>query len=218
MKKTAITFLTFGLLLITGLKAQTLQDGIKALNGDRYGTAKSIFEKLIATNPNNLDAIYWLGQTYFDMDDNTAGRQLYEKTLQANGNAPIILVGLGHADLLDNKLTDARQRFEAALTASRNPKKGDDPNILYAIGRANVDAKLGDFKYAIEKLQAAAEKDPKNPEIYVQLGNAYRKADPGNGGNQAYQNYTKALEVDPSYALASIRLAKLFETQKIIQR
>lgn len=212
MKKTTITFLIAGL-FVAGLKAQTLQEGINHMHADRFKSAKAVFDKLIATNPNNLEAIYWQGQTYFDDDKNTEARQLYEKTLQSNGNAPLILVGLGHADLLDKKTNEARQRFEAALTASRG-KKGDDPMILFAIGRANVDAKAGDVAYAIEKLEAASQKDPKNPEIFLELGNAYRKAKPGEGGGQAFTNYKKALEINPGFAVADMRLAKLFETQK----
>jgi len=213
MKKTTITCLVAGLFSITVIKAQTLQEGINHLYADRFKSAIAVFEKMIAANPNNIEAIYWMGQTYFDADNNEAARKLYEKTLQSNGNAPLILVGLGHADLLDKKTSDARQRFEAALVASRG-RKGDDPEILYAIGRANVDAKAGDIPYAIEKLEAAAERDKKNPELFLQLGNAYRKARPGEGGGQAYTNYKKALELDPNFAVASLRLAKLFESQK----
>ncbi len=206
------TFLA-SLFLITGLKAQSIQEGVNHLNADRFKSAIGVFEKLIATNPNNAEAIYWLGQVYFDMDDNNAARQLYEKALVTSNNHPMILVGLGHADLHDNKTSDARQKFEAAITATRT-RKGDDPIILTMIGRANVDAKAGDFKYAIEKLKAATDKGDKNPEMYVQLGNAYRKANPGEGGGDAYQNYNKALEIAPTYVVAYIRLAKLFETQK----
>lgn len=213
MKKTTITFILSGLLWITGARAQSVQEGVNHLYADRFKSAVSTFERLLATNPNNIEAIYWLGQTYFDMDNNAAARQLYEKALMTNGSAPLILVGIGHADLLENKNSDARQRFEAAITASRG-KKGDDPAVLSAIGRANVDAKTGDFNYAIEKLETAVQKDAKNPEIYLQLGNAYRKARPGEGGGQAFTNYNKALEVSPTFAVASLRLAKLFESQK----
>jgi tetratricopeptide (TPR) repeat protein len=212
MKKTAITFLTAGLLLITGLKAQTIQEGMNHLYAKRDKSAAEVFNKLLATNPNNIEATYWLGQTYFNMDDNTAARQVYEKALATNGSAPLILVGIGHADLLDNKMNDSRQRFEAALTASRT-NKGDNPVIQTAIGRAIVDSKTGDFKYAIELLKAANLKDPKNTETLIQLGNAFRKADPGKGGSDAYTYYIKALEVNPGFAVASVRLAKLFETQ-----
>jgi Flp pilus assembly protein TadD len=213
MKKTTITFLISGLLLITGVKAQSLQEGINHLYADRFRSAAAVFKSMLAVNPNNIDAIYWLGQTYLDNDVNDSARQLYEKSLTTSANAPLLLVGIGHVELLDKKTNEARQRFEAAITMTRN-KKGDDPVILYAIGRANVDAKAGDVAYAIEKLEAAALKDPKNPEIFLQLGNAYRKARPGEGGGQAYTNYKKALEINPNFPVADMRLAKLFESQK----
>jgi tetratricopeptide (TPR) repeat protein len=214
MKKTTITLLTAGLLFVSGLKAQTIQEGINHLYADRFKSATGVFEKLLAANPNNIEATYWLGQTYFDMDENAKARQLYEKALSTNGSAPLILVGLGHADLHDNKTNDARQKFETAITASTNGRKGPEPGVLTAIGRANVDAKAGDFNYAIEKLKLAAEKDPRNTETLLQLGNAYRKARPGEGGGEAFQNYKKALEINPSFAVADLRLAKLFESQK----
>ena len=213
MKKTTITFLISGLLFITGIKAQSLQDGINHLNADRFKSAVAVFKSLLAVNPNNIEATYWLGQTYLDNDVNDSARQLYQRALMTSANAPLLLVGMGHVELLDHKKSEARQRFEAAITMTRN-KKGDDPAVLYAIGRANVDAKDGDVAYAIEKLEAAVLKDPKNPEIYLQLGNAYRKARPGEGGGQAYTNYKKALELNPNFAVASLRLAKLFESQK----
>ena len=212
MKKTVITFFAAGL-LITGLKAQTIQDGMKHLYADRFKSAIGVFEKLLSANPNNIEATYWLGQAYFDMDNNAAARQLYEKALATNGSAPLVLVGLGHADLLDNKTNDARQKFEAAITAATT-KKGPDPIVLTAIGRANVDAKAGDFNYAIEKLLVAADKSEKNTETLLQLGNAYRKAKPGEGGGDAYKSYKKALEINPAFAEADVRLAKLFESQK----
>ena len=213
MKKTTIAILTAGLFMINGLKAQSIQEGMTHLYAKRDKSAAEVFQKLLATNPNNIEAIYWLGQAYFNMDDNAAARQVYEKALSTNGSAPLILVGIGHADLLDNKASDAKQRFDAALAASHT-NKGDDPVIQTAIGRAIVDSKTGDFKYAIDILIAATAKNPKNTETLIQLGNAYRKADPGKGGSDAYIYYNKALEVNPGFAAASVRLAKLFETQK----
>lgn len=212
MKKTLMIVAT-GLFLLTAVKAQTIQEGINHLYADRFKTAVGVFDKLIAANPNNIDAIYWLGQTYMDMDENDKARQLYDKALTTSANAPLLLVGRGHVDLHDKKLNEAKQKFETALTMSRG-KKGDDPAILTAIGRANVDAKDGDLPYAIQKLEAAVQKDNNNPDIYLQLGNAYRKARPGEGGGQAYTNYNKALEVNPNFVVAYIRLAKLFEAQK----
>jgi tetratricopeptide (TPR) repeat protein len=83
------------------------------------------------------------------------------------------------------------------------------------VGRAITDTytdkeKKGDINYAIEKLEAAALRDPKNAEIFLNLGNAYRKARPGEGGGKAFENYKKANEVNPNFAAPYYRLAQLF--------
>jgi Tfp pilus assembly protein PilF len=212
MKK-ILMIVTAGLFATAGLKAQSIQEGVNHLYADRFKSAIAVFEKLLAANPNNTDATYWLGQTYLDEDKNDLARQLYDKALTTSNNAPLILVGRGHVDLLDKKTNEAKQKFETALTATRG-KKGDDPVILNAVGRANVDAKDGDLPYAIEKLELATQRDANNPDVFLNLGNAYRKARPGEGGGQAYTNYQKALTLNPNFAVAYLRLAKLFEAQK----
>ncbi len=213
MKKNLLAANLVAALITMSANAQTLQEGINHLYADRFTSAVNTFKKILAVNPNVIEATYWLGQAYLDMDDNDAARQLYDKALVANGNAPLLMVGKGHVNLLDNKLAEARQLFETALTVSRT-KKGDDPVILNAIGRANVDAKPGNLEYAVEKLTAALLRDPKNAEIALNLGNAYRKKDPGVGGGKAYENYQLALQLNPNFVYPYIRLAKLFETQK----
>lgn len=218
MKKTFITAAFSCLLCLNGLNAQTVQEGVNHLESGRVKSASSLFEKMLAVNPNNIEAMYWLGQTYLDLEEIAgarirSARQLYEKGLQSSSNAPLLLVGMGHVELLENKTSDARQKFETALTMTRT-KKGEDPAIVMAVGRANVDAKSGNYAFAIEKLHAATEKGEKNAALYVILGNAYRKANPGEGGGKAFEAYKKALDINPNYSPANLRLAKLFESQK----
>jgi len=213
MKKTFLAVYTVIALANMNAGAQTLQEGINHLYADRFKSAEQTFQKLLAANPNSIEATYWLGQTYLDKDDNDAARQLYDKALAANGNAPLIMVGKGHVLLLDKKIDEARQMFESALTVSRT-KKGDDPAVLNAIGRANVDAKEGNLTYAVEKLEMALQRDPKNADIALNLGNAYRKKDPGQGGGKAYENYKVAAQLNPGFAYPYVRIAALFETQK----
>ncbi len=213
MKKTFFTLCTVFALANFNAGAQSVQDGVTHLYADRFKTAEQIFQKILAANPNTMEATYWLGQTYLDKDDNEAARQLYDKALAANGNAPLIMVGKGHVLLLDKKLDEARQQFEAALTTSRT-KKGDDPAVLNAIGRANVDAKDGNLAYAVEKLEMALQRDPKSADIALNLGNAYRKKEPGQGGGRAYEMYKVASQLAPNFAYPYVRIAALFETQK----
>src|SRR6266498_2838793 len=120
--KTTITILMSGLLSIAGLKAQTIQEGVNHLYADRVKSAKQTFQKMVDANPNNLEAIYWLGQAQIEMNDIAGADQLYSKTLNANGNAPLILVGKGEVNLIQGKKDEARQMFETAINLSNNAK------------------------------------------------------------------------------------------------
>jgi len=217
MKKTTITFLTACLLMVSSVKAQSVQDGINHLNAGRPESAVSLLKKLLEVNPNNVDANYWLGQSYLELDEIAgsrikAAKELYQKALQSSADAPLLIIGMGEVDLLENKTAEARQKFESALEMTKN-RKGYDPEMLLAVGRANTNAKAGDLKYAIEKLDMATDKG-KNPDIWVQLGRAQRKAGKGEGGGDAFKNFNKALEIDANYGPAYLQLAKIFESQK----
>jgi tetratricopeptide (TPR) repeat protein len=190
-----------------GALAQTVDQGKKFLYYQRYKSAKDVFDKILASNPNNIEAIYWQGQTLLEMKDSVAAGDLYSKALQSNGNAPLLLAGMGEVELRQGKTTDARQRFETALSLT----KGKDIDVFNAVADANIDAKAGDATYAIEKLnQAMQVKKFNNVETYILLGDAYRKLI--DGGN-AVQSYQKALTIDPKYAEAKYKIGKIYLTQ-----
>ena len=209
MKKSAIVLFTAFLSL--SVFAQSIQEGVNHLYAERYQSAKSVFEKLVAANPNNIEANYWLGQTLLKSRDTAAALAQYQKLIASNGNAPLALVGVGQIELLQGKTAEARQRFETAISLSRG-KKGNDPNVLLAIGRANTDAKAGDIAYALQKLNEAAQIAPTNADIQLAIGNAYRKI-PGSG-SQAATAYLKATGINPSWPMPFYRLSKLYSTQQ----
>lgn len=211
--KSAIILFFAAFLSMTAL-AQSVQEGINNIYAERYQSAKAIFDKLIAANPNNMEAVYWEGQNDISMNNVAAARSLYEKALSANGNAPLILAGMGHVELLQGNSTSARQHFDAAVSASRG-KKGSDPAVLNAVARANIDSyteskKLGDLDYAIARLNEALQVNPNNSETYLNVGNAYRKK---HDGSNAVVNYRKAKQLNPGFAVADYRIAQLFMTQ-----
>ncbi|HTM91594.1 MAG TPA: tetratricopeptide repeat protein [Flavisolibacter sp.] len=212
MKKTAILF--FSALLSLGALAQNLQQGINDLYAERYQSAKTTFEKLLASNPNNIEANYWLGQTYLDNNDVNGAKAVYEKALASSNNAPLILVGMGQVELMQGKAAEARQRFETAINASKG-RKGNDPNILNAVGHAIVESyseqSKTDLDYAISKLNEAAQLAPTNPDIQLNLGNAYRKK---RDGGAAIQAYTKA----GNFAPALYQAGRIYQTQKSLRQ
>src|ERR1700743_1987280 len=149
-----------GLLLVASVAglcnmafAQTVEQGKKFLYYQRYKSANDVFDKILASNPNNIDAVYWKGQTLLAQRDSTAAGDLYSKALQTNGNAPLLLAGMGGVELRMGKTADAKQHFETAISLS----KAKDIDVLNAVGRANVNAKNGDAQYAIEKLNLATQ-------------------------------------------------------------
>jgi predicted Zn-dependent protease len=187
--------------------AQTVEQGKSFMYYERYKSAQDIFEKILAANPNNIDAVYWLGQALIKQKDTTGAMALYQKMLTTNGSAPLLLVGMGHIELMEGKATDARQRFETAISLT----KGKDVNVINAIGLANVDTKAGDANYAIEKLtQATQTKNFNNADTWVLIGDAYRKQ--VDGGN-AVQAYNKALSINPKLAAAKFKIGIIYYTQ-----
>ncbi len=215
MKKVLVLIFTVFMLIVQSASGQFIQDGINHLYAGHFKTAEKVFKQILVTTPTSAEAVYWLGQIAIEAEEGNYAnaRKIYETAPALISNAALILVGKGHIDLLENKTNEARQQFEMALSMTRT-KKGDDPSILNAIGRANVDAKAGNLPYAIEKLELATQRDPKNANIFLNLGDAYRKANPGQGGGQAYSNYVTSISLSPTFAFPHLRLAKLFETQK----
>jgi tetratricopeptide (TPR) repeat protein len=210
MRKLCYTLLLILACIGSTVTAQTLEQGKQFLYYERYASAQNAFEKVLSANPNNIDAVYWLGQTMIhrrDTRDTAGAKALYQKMLATNGNAPLLLVGMGHVELLYGNKTDSRQRFETAISLT----KEKDINVLNAVAYANIDAKDGDLNYAIQKLTTATQvKRFNDPVTYTLLGDAYRRQ--LDGGN-AVINYQKALGADPKYAEAQMKIGIVYLTQ-----
>lgn len=197
-----------------GLFAQSLEEGKKFMYYERYKSAKDVFQKLVDANPNNTDAVYWLGQSLIlsDNADVATAKALYQKTLMNNSNSALLLAGMGHVELLEGKVQDARNRFETAISISQAKNK----DVLNAVGFANVHAEKGDANYAVEKLKIATElKKMNDPDVWANYGDAYRKLTQGGPAQTAYE---KALELSPNYARASYRIGKIYVSQGVTQR
>jgi tetratricopeptide (TPR) repeat protein len=211
--KAALFFVTT-MLFVNFVSAQSIEDGRKFLYYEKYKSAKNVFEKLVAANPNNVDAVYWLGQAMIRPDDGdgkdiAGAKALYQKTLSANSNSALLVAGMGHIELLEGKTQDARNRFETAISLSQ----GKSIPVLNAIGFANADfdTKNGDAAYAVEKLkQATTLKGFKDPETYTILVTLIVNLNDGGSALGAYQS---ALAIDPKFARAKYRIGKIYQTQ-----
>ena len=88
---------------------------------------RDVFNKLLAANPNNVEAAYWLGKLtlkILTIRIRLQRKALYQKTLQANPNAPLMLVGMAEIALMEGKKEDARNAFETAISLTKGKDAG----------------------------------------------------------------------------------------------
>ena len=201
------------------VSAQNVNDGIKLINYERFTSAKQTLQKTVASNSKDPAAIYWLGQAYIGTKQVDSAKTIYQNALTAGVNDPWIWIGSGEVEILQGgDVNAAKQKFEQAITATTKTKgrdKGPNADILNAVGRAMAagSSQQGDPNYGIDKLKQAAQIDPKNPDIYVNLGTCYRKLG-GEQGGQAFEAFRQATTINPQYARAYYLIGKIYESQR----
>ena len=212
MSKLKLGILLLGMVAFRTVEAQTVADAKKLIYYERYQGAKDMLGKVVAANPADADAVYWLSQAELGLFNTAGAKAALQKGMEgANGSNPMLLTAMGQVELLEGKTNDARQRFETAFSLS----KGKDVGVLNAIGRANLESG-GDAAYGIEKLKMATalmdaqKKGPRDPSVYVTMGDSYKKLMDGGNAVTSYQN---ALTADPTYAAAKYRIGKIYLTQ-----
>jgi hypothetical protein len=190
-------------------QAQNLEQAQKLLYYERFKSGIAMLEGMVQADGKNADAAYWLAQAYLDMPkpDMAKAKAVLNQAAGANAGNGLLTAGLAQIDLLENRTDEAMAKSNAAVAGA-----GKDAGILLAVARAHIDAKAGNYNYAIETLnKALGFKNVNKSTAYILLGNAYRKLI--DGGN-ADKNYRNALAADPKNALAYVRLGKIYQTQR----
>jgi tetratricopeptide (TPR) repeat protein len=208
-KKVFLSLVLVSGLLATNVFAQSIDNAKKMFYYERYKSAKAELEKLVAADAKNADASYWLVQTLLAEGKKADAKKVATAAVAANSASPLALVAVGHVELADNNKTDAKSRFETAISLA---DKKSLVSVLSAIGRANgsVGLRQSEPDYGIEKLKMALQKEPNNAEVYMLIGDNYRRK--LDGGN-AVDNYESALQKDPKMAKAAHRIGQIYKTQ-----
>jgi len=231
MKK--LVFLLVGFAFSTALMAQVatspLAEGVKFLNYEKNKTALNFFKEAYDKNPGDGETTFWYGQAMLAQNYNgiattefiQKAKDLYQKSLQAKGNDPWLLVGMSHIQSLEGADVNAvKQNLELAITSTLNTKgkyKGK-PNldIINAIGYvfAELPISIGDHRYAIDKLkETISAYDVVNSSLYINLGINYLKLGGGENGGDAVTAFQNAIIADPKNAYAYYRIGKVYQTQ-----
>lgn len=203
MKKTLIvaTVLSFAF----GVQAQTLEDGIKMLQYERYQSAKKILEPLAASNPK---ANYYLGLATLATEDVNGAKAIFSKYPEDPAN----IAGMARVSFEEKNQADGLQK--AQLAASKAKKKDWEP-FKYAGDAVNY-AESGNTPVAIDYYKKALEKSPDNADVRIALGDAYVKMQ--GGGGEAMNNYEAVVAKNPKNSLAYFRIGSLWYAAKQYQQ
>jgi len=212
MKKLSLLFVVFAITNV--VQSQMIEEAKRHIYYERFETAKDVLYSVIAKGNASPDAWYWLGEIYLGQNRIDSARKIlmegeayFLRNNFSKKTFPLLSIGWAHSLLAGGNSTDARNQMESILKET----KYKDPLVLLAVARANIDSKNGDAVWAIELLNKAVKRDKKNAQIYLAMGDAYRKLI---DASNAIVSYDRALELNPSLAEAMYKKGRIYKSQK----
>jgi len=218
MKK--IILIVVGIVLSSVSNAQSLQETMRMAENERFESAKVSFINLLLTEPNNGNIYYYLGETYFNQSlsirDTSFSRNLkdsaylmYKKGAEVEPLNPLNFVGLGKILWYQKYQNQAELLFKQALDMTKNK----NATVMLKIAETYINADFKNLKTANELLAKALKLEPKNPDVYIQIGDAMLEADPMDGSGPI-KKYNEAAALGPNSAKPILRIGKLYYRAK----
>jgi tetratricopeptide (TPR) repeat protein len=189
-----------GVFACTSAVAQTVQDGKRAIEMERYQDAKKALTKALKTQNNEVTNIA-IGDVYLKTGNPDSATYFYNQAAAKDAKSPLGMVAAGKAALVRNNVAEAESKFADALKRS----KSKNAEVLKEMGAAYFDTEK-DLNKAIEYLKKAVAINSKDAEAFVILGDAYLKQNKGGDAMTAYEN---AIRANNNYALGHLRKGQL---------
>lgn len=189
--------------------AQSLADAKKAIDAEQYQKAKSMLKNLTATQADKDENFFYLGWVYLKQDYIDSAKLTFNKGLAVNPKSALNFDGLGAAAHMEKDGAGAASNFNQAVLAAG---KSGTP-YLYAglayllplnggsVGANGPKIAPADADAAIAVLSKGKVVAPKDAEILIALGDAYRSQ---LKSTDAYNAYSSALTLDPKSAAADV--------------
>lgn len=197
-----VVALVFGLLAFVNLHAQTTQDGLALIHGERYNEAGDLFKKLAEGSP-SADNQYYLGYYYIKTNQLDEAQKAFEKGLQIDDKSYLNQVGVGTVALAKGERAKAKELFDEA-----EKKKKKDAEVLFRIGEAyTLFEKQNDPAEAIRLLDEAVKRDKNLADAYLAKGDALMLR---NEGGAAVTAYEYALTAKPNYPAAHNAIGQIY--------
>lgn len=206
MNKLQIFSVSFLALSATSF-GQDLAQAQKAIDAEKFQSAKTILKNLTASDPDQGKNFFILGNLYLTQKVEDSAQIYFQKGLAAKKDPNFNYIGLGQIALDDNNAIKANEHFNKSQI---DMKRKDFEEFLY-IGRAYMNVEKPDYKSALLFLNKAKAIQPNDAQVLLSLGDAHF----GDGNvNEAYSAYRNAYDADKSVLRAKLRLGVITKGSK----
>ncbi len=182
--------------------AQTLQDGISALENENLAAARKIFNTLSANPKEAGAAYYYLGESYNAEEKADSAKIAYSKGIAADPKSGFSLVSSGRLLQDAGNAVEALKVFEKATKAAKK-----DASLPYLVGMAYTNSKNKNLDQAINFLSKSTDMNRKSAKYFTALGDAFMAK--GDGGKAA-NNYQFAINSEPNSPYGYVKLADTY--------
>ena len=182
--------------------APRLEAAVAHHHAGRIGDAEAIYRQVLATDPENPDALHLLGVVALQRGNAQEAVDLASRSLANRPDDPNALNHLGEAYRMLGFLDEAKTCFEKTLALDSNYHQACNNlgNVYQAGGRLDI---------AMSWFQRALEISPDYADAHTNLGNALQESGHPEAAIACYQ---KALELRPEFPEASFNLANVYKS------
>ncbi len=165
-----------------------VQEGLRHQRAERTAEAASCYERVLALDPENFDALQFLGVIRFRGGDPRAGITLLERALALHPNHASSLNNLGNALRAAGRIAEAIAAYRRAVALVRPPR------ALFLRNLGSAQLEMGEWAEAAGNLRCAVALDPADPIAWCWMGHLER-ADENPGA--ALEAFGRALALKP---------------------
>ncbi len=140
--------------------APELREVTRAVEEQRFEEAQELAQSYVASHPNDGQANFLLGMTYYWSENYGAARPWLERAQELEPNIYVIHDPLGYSLFMLGDLRGARREYEAYLSIAPREPKAHYGLGLVELEETRLDEAAAGFRRAIELFDALSLSDP----------------------------------------------------------
>jgi len=204
-----------------------IDEAFVLLKARKDNAALVIFEKIIASQADNLDALWGKAEVLRRSRDYKESEELLNKILSLNPKHIPSLISLSYIRYKDDKLNEALKLINQVLKTDALDKENQ---ALAYMMLGSINSRRSKKGWVLSKVAygthikgyflRAKELAPHLPEVHLGLGTFYLLAPAIVGGdlNKAFQELELTVKLAPEFATANARLAQAYKKKGDLEK